>query len=61
VTGGAILTALALVLIAEGLLPLISPRSWREMFQRVMQFNDGQLRFFGLVFVVVGLLLFWLA
>jgi uncharacterized protein YjeT (DUF2065 family) len=61
VTGGAILTALALVLIAEGLLPLLSPRSWREMFQRVMQFNDGQLRFLGLVFVLAGLLLFWLA
>jgi len=61
VTGGAILTALALVLIAEGLLPLFSPRSWREMFQRVMQFNDGQLRFLGLVFVLAGLLLFWLA
>ena len=57
VTGDALVTALALLLIAEGLLPLISPRSWREAFTRLLQLHDGQLRFFGLVAVVLGLLL----
>jgi uncharacterized protein YjeT (DUF2065 family) len=58
--GGALLTALGLFLVAEGLLPLLAPRSWREMFVRMLRFTDGQLRFFGLVFVLGGLLLIWL-
>ena len=57
VTGETLVTALALLLIAEGLLPLLSPRSWREAFTRLLQLNDGQLRFFGLIAVALGLLL----
>jgi uncharacterized protein len=60
VTGDALVTALALLLIVEGLLPLVSPRSWREAFTRLLQLHDGQLRFFGLIAVVLGLLLIWL-
>jgi uncharacterized protein len=57
VTGGVLVTALGLLLIAEGLLPLLSPRSWRDAFARLLQLHDGQLRFFGLVAVALGLLL----
>ena len=57
VTGETLVTALALLLIAEGLLPLLSPRSWREAFTRLLQLQDGQLRFFGLVAVAIGVLL----
>ncbi|MDP3139398.1 MAG: DUF2065 domain-containing protein [Burkholderiaceae bacterium] len=53
--------ALALVLVIEGLLPLISPGAWRRMFQSVLALRDGQLRFFGLCSIVAGLLLLWLA
>jgi hypothetical protein len=60
VTGDVLLTALGLLLLAEGLLPLLVPRAWREAFGKLMQFNDGQLRFFGLVLVLLGLLLLWL-
>lgn len=56
-TGDSLVTALALLLVAEGLLPLLSPRSWREAFTRLLQLTDGQLRFFGLVAVSLGLLL----
>ena len=59
-TGEALVTGLAIFLIAEGLLPLLAPRAWREVFVRVLQFNDGQVRFFGLVFVGLGLLMLWL-
>jgi len=56
-----LLAALALVLILEGLLPLISPTKWREMFAQLLQLQDGQIRFFGLGTVLLGLfLLFWL-
>jgi uncharacterized protein YjeT (DUF2065 family) len=57
----AILAAIALVLIFEGLLPLISPTKWREMFAQLLQLQDGQIRFFGLTTVLLGLfLLAWL-
>ena len=56
-TGETLVTALALLLLAEGLLPLLSPRSWREAFTRLLQLTDGQLRFFGLIAVALGALL----
>ncbi|NBY68537.1 MAG: DUF2065 domain-containing protein [Betaproteobacteria bacterium] len=52
-----ILVAIALVLIFEGLLPLISPPKWREMFKQLLQLEDGQIRFFGLAIVLLGLFL----
>ena len=53
----AVLVAIALVLILEGLLPLISPPKWREMFNQLLQLEDGQIRFFGLAIVLLGLFL----
>lgn len=53
----ALLTAFGLFLIAEGLLPLIAPRVWRDFVERMRSLADGQLRFFGLMFVLLGLLL----
>ncbi|MBB5203744.1 hypothetical protein HNQ51_001037 [Inhella inkyongensis] len=47
--------ALALMLVVEGLMPLLGPGQWRAMFSRLLQLSDGQLRFIGLMSVVVGL------
>jgi uncharacterized protein YjeT (DUF2065 family) len=47
--------ALALVLVLEGLFPLVSPSAWRKTFMQLLGLNDGQIRFFGLAAVVVGL------
>jgi len=52
-----LLGALALVFVFEGLLPLLSPRTWRDMFERATRLTDGQLRFLGLASVLVGLAL----
>ena len=52
--------ALALALVLEGLLPLLAPGSWRSTFQKLLQLRDGQLRFFGLCSVLLGLALLWL-
>jgi uncharacterized protein YjeT (DUF2065 family) len=52
--------ALALVLVVEGLLPLLAPRLWRESFSRLVTLNDGQLRFIGLVSMLIGLAGYWL-
>lgn len=49
-----LLAACALVLVLEGLLPLIAPRSWRNTFLRLVKLSDGQLRFIGLVSIVIG-------
>ena len=47
--------ALALVLVVEGLLPLVAPRLWRESFRKLVELTDGQLRFIGLVSIVLGI------
>lgn len=54
-----LLTALALVLILEGILPFLAPSLWRETFQRIVQMADGQLRFIGLSSMLSGLLLLY--
>jgi hypothetical protein len=46
--------AFAMVLILEGVLPLLAPRAWRETFRRLIDLSDGQLRFIGLSSIVVG-------
>lgn len=50
------LAACALVLVLEGLLPLVAPRAWRDAFRRLTDLSDGQLRFIGLISIVVGIL-----
>lgn len=52
--------AVALMLVLEGLLPFAAPARWREMFRRVLELSDGQIRFFGLVAIVAGFVLFLL-
>jgi len=49
--------ALALMLVLEGLLPLLAPTTWRDMFRRLLELSDGQIRFIGLALVLSGLLL----
>lgn len=49
------LLALGLMLVFEGIIPLFFPGQWREAFQRILQFSDGQLRFFGLAALLAGL------
>ena len=44
-------------LILEGLLPFASPLIWRRVFARVQAMNDGQIRFFGLCSIALGVLL----
>jgi uncharacterized protein len=56
-----LLTALALVLVIEGLMPLMSPARWREVFSRVLAMSDGQIRFIGLASILMGVVgLLWL-
>jgi hypothetical protein len=55
--GDLILGAIGLMLVIEGILPFLSPGGWRQVFARVLQMSDGQIRFIGLISMSVGLLL----
>jgi hypothetical protein len=57
-----LLGAVALMLVLEGLLPFLSPTRWRSMFERATRLSDGQIRFFGLSSMLIGvvlLLIYW--
>lgn len=56
-----LLMALGLMLILEGILPLLVPQAWRDTFRRMLELKDGQLRFVGLVSIVGGLILILLS
>jgi len=53
--------AFGLMLIFEGIFPFMSPQGWREKMAQLTVLQDGQIRFFGLACIMVGLLVFcWL-
>ncbi len=54
-----LLTALALMLVIEGILPFLVPGTWREAFRRLIEMSDGQIRFIGLTSMLAGLLLLY--
>lgn len=56
-----LLTALGLMLVLEGLLPLLAPGVWRDTFKRMIELKDGQLRFVGLISIFGGFLLILLS
>jgi uncharacterized protein YjeT (DUF2065 family) len=54
--------AAGLMLIFEGIFPFLFPKGWRQRMSQLLALEDGQIRFFGLVCVLAGLLvLAWLA
>ena len=52
------LSALALMLVLEGIFPFVAPSAWRATFLRLTRLGDGQVRFVGLTSMVVGVVLF---
>ena len=55
--GKLLLSAFALMLVLEGLLPFAAPAAWRKTMLRVANLVDGQIRFIGLTSILVGLIL----
>lgn len=51
--------AFALMLVLEGVVPLVSPRTWRTAVRRITDLADGQIRFFGLSSMALGAALLW--
>ncbi|MCR2746010.1 DUF2065 domain-containing protein [Limnobacter parvus] len=50
--------ALALVLVLEGIMPFLFPKQWKETFLKIASLTEGQIRFVGLVAILVGITLF---
>lgn len=54
--------ALGLMLVFEGLMPMLAPTRWRRLFEQLLQLQDGQIRFFGVFMVLLGLaIVAWMA
>ena len=54
-----LLSAVALLMVLEGLLPFANPRGSRRTMAMLAQMPDDKLRLAGLVSMVAGLLLLW--
>jgi len=52
-----ILTASALVLVIEGILPFVAPNRYRQLVAQIVRLGDNQLRTFGLAAMIAGLVL----
>ena len=54
-----VVTAIALVLVLEGLLPALSPRSYRQTMLQMSKMDDHVLRTVGLLSMSAGALLLY--
>jgi uncharacterized protein YjeT (DUF2065 family) len=54
-----LLLALGLMLILEGLMPMVLPRLWKSLFEQMLKIEDGQIRFFGMLMVIAGMSVIW--
>ena len=54
-----IIPALALVLVIEGILPFLSPRSWREAMLQAARLSDGVLRGIGFASMMAGVIILY--
>jgi len=55
-----ILTACALVLIIEGILPFVAPNRYKQLVAQIVRLSDNQLRTFGLTAMIAGLVLLFI-
>lgn len=52
-------SALALMLVLEGLLPFLSPKGFREAMQAMLEMNDKQIRGASLFAMLAGVVLLY--
>jgi uncharacterized protein len=56
-----VVAAIALMLVIEGILPFTAPSLWRDVFRKLTEMTDGQIRFAGLSSMMVGVVILFLA
>ena len=52
-----ILTAVALLLVIEGMLPFVRPGRYKQLVAQIVRLTDSQLRTYGLSAMIAGILL----
>lgn len=55
-----ILTAVALLLVIEGMLPFIRPGLYKQLVAQIVRLSDSQLRVYGLSAMIAGILLLFI-
>lgn len=55
-----ILTAVALVLVIEGMLPFVRPGRYKQLVAQIIRLSDNQLRTFGLAAMIIGIVLLFI-
>ncbi len=55
-----LLTALALVLVIEGMLPFLNPGAMRKILRTMSEIDDHSLRITGLISMVLGVVMLYL-
>ena len=55
------LLATGVLLVLECLMPMAAPTRWRRFLEQMLQLQDGQIRFWGVLLVMTGLALIWWA
>ena len=53
--------AFALYLVLEGVVPFLNPSAWQRLMAKLAQTETKQLRWGGLISMVAGLALLWMA
>jgi len=52
-------SALALVLVIEGIMPFVAPDKWKHILAQVLQLDDRTLRIFGGALMVTGIVILY--
>ncbi|MDC6467141.1 DUF2065 family protein [Methylophilaceae bacterium] len=55
-----IVLAIGLVLVIEGLFPLFFTQSWKDAFTRITNQKNGQIKFYGLLSVIIGIMIIFI-
>ena len=55
-----IVLAIGLVLVIEGLFPLFFTQSWKEAFTRITNQKNGQIKFYGLLSVIIVIMIIFI-
>ena len=55
-----ILTAVALLLVIEGILPFVRPSRYKQLVAQIVRLSDNQLRVFGLAAMISGIVLLFI-
>ncbi|MBT6233000.1 MAG: DUF2065 family protein [Nitrosomonadales bacterium] len=55
-----IVLAIGLVLVIEGIFPLFFTQAWKDAFTRITNQKNGQIKFYGLLSVIIGIIIIFI-